>query len=629
MKRVLLITLLALLGGLLPTAAAAQDSSYTINGSGWGHGVGLSQYGAKAMALSGMTADQIVTSYYSSTQVQTLGEFPLQSEHQWILTDPDPLWIGLIQNTGILRFHMHNGPADLCKANDGEGECPTQTANAEENWEFRAIGGGACQFYREGSPVGNPGSCRGEIAWEDQPNTRIHIEDLGREYARGKIKMRPVGSGFHVIVEVDIDEYLYGLGEVPSSWPDAALQAQVIAARSYGLQRALNYGPEESFSPTRQAQCWCHMYATVVDQNYTGWIKESVLYGDRWVAAVDATTGRVVTHPEAGMSTIVLAYYSSSSGGHTDSNIAGFGHSTQIPYLLGVSDPWSVSPAAENPYASWTKTVSSSQIAAAVGLDTVTGVAVTERNASGSVAKVAIAGTLGGVETTLTKSGRSFRSALGMRSIFYSINAPFGAVVPSTEGSLCDEPAPDAGFTDVVDGSTHDEDIDCVAFLGVIPGVTSTTFEPTAQIPRRHMALFMIRAADRLGVAIPEPTDQGFTDIADLTQEEKDAINQMAILGLTKGTAPDKYSPERTIDRWQMAIFLVRLHVAAGFDPPSGDGTAFTDLNGFSEEAVISIYQLYNLGVTKGTSATTYSPERQVTREQMASFLARILRLDT
>ncbi|MEA1903569.1 MAG: SpoIID/LytB domain-containing protein, partial [Actinomycetota bacterium] len=429
-----------------------------------------------------------------------------------------------------------------------EGACPTQTATIGQNWEFRALGGGACQYFLEGVAVGNPGTCKAEIKWSGQPDTRVHLVDHG-EYARGTIKMRAVGEGFHVVLQIGIDEYIYGLGEMPSGWHPEALKAQAIAGRTYGIRQALKWGPEPALSSSRKSQCWCQLFDTTADQSYVGWLKENEPADIPWKSAVDATTGRLITHPQAPESTVIIAYYSSSSGGHTDSNVDGFGHSTPLPYLPGINDPWSVDPLAENPLASWSKDVTASTIAAALGLDTVTGVAVTSRNVSGSVAEVAISGTLGASTVTVTRSGRSLKSALGLRSITFSVIAPDGSLVPSATPGLCENPLPpDAGFGDVSTTSVHKGDIDCVADLGVVPGLSSTSFGPTQQIPRSDQALFMIRAAEWMGVVLPAPVDQGFTDLDGLTHEEKDAINQLAMLGLTKGTGPGTYSPALTID---------------------------------------------------------------------------------
>ncbi len=637
-----LIGLVALLATLVPTtpAAAETDPVYTFDGAGWGHGVGMSQYGARAMALNGWTAEQIVTAYYNGVSIQPLSD--VFDQTHWLRADeaepppeedPEdpPLWIGLSQNRSSVTFHVHGPSAvGLCKANDAEGECPTQFAGQGETWEFRNLGAAQCRFYRNGSPVGNTGTCRGEIRWTDQPGTQVHLEGIG-EYSRGIVKFRPVSTGtFHVSLQIGIDEYIYGLGEMPSDWHPEALQAQALAGRTYGIRQALKYGPEPQFSAGRKSQCWCHLWDTTVDQSYVGWYKENEPHDQAWVAAVDATAGQIITHPQAPDSTVIIAYYSSSSGGHTDSNMDRFGSVEYLPYLLGVPDPWSLDPIAANPYASWAKQVTASSIAAAVGLDAVTGMSVTSRFVSGTVEEVTIAGTLNGSEVEVTRSGKAIKSYFGLRSIMYDIVPPEGAVTPGTV-QLCEYPAPpDAGFVDVDGSNVHKEDIDCVAMLGVIPGSTDSTFAPTELIPRSDMALFMIKAAEVLGVSLPEPADHGFEDIGHLSQAEQDAINQMAILGLTKGTGPGEYSPARTVDRWQMAIFLVRLHTAAGYEPPT-PVDVFTDLDGMIDEAVRSIHQLFQMEVTVGCAVdpARYCPANQVSRQEMASFLARLIRLDT
>ncbi len=631
MKRTTCLILLALVAALLPsTAAVAQtDPVYTFTGSGWGHGVGMSQYGARALARSGRTAEEILDYYYEGVSVESIDE--VLSESHWLRDDPAPLWIGLAQEQTLLKFHVHGpGTAQLCNTDDSEGECPTQIAVTGETWEFRALGGGTCQFFHSGQPVGNPGGCQAEIIWEDQPETRIHLDDHG-EYGRGTIRMRPVAQGFHVLLQIGIEEYVYGLGEMPSDWHHEALEAQAIAARTYGLRQALRWGSESGLSSSRRAQCWCQLYDSTVDQAYVGWLKENDPIDAEWVSAVDATAGRLITHPQAPESTVIIAYYSSSSGGHTDNNLDGLGHTSLLPYTIGVPDPWSVDPLAENPVASWTREFTASTIAAAVGLDTVTGLAITARNSSGSVAEVAISGTIGGANTTITRSGRSLKSALGLRSIFFSVGASSGSVVPMGTPGLCETPPPpDSGFGDVSSSSVHKGDIDCVSHLGVIPGISMTAFGPTLMIPRSDMALFMARAAAQIGVSLPTPVDQGFTDIGSLSSEEQDAINQLAILGVTKGTGDDQYSPSRTIDRWQMAIFLMRLHLLLGFDAPASS-QMFTDMGNHPAETVLAIHQLFALGITKGcfTNPARYCPERQVSRQEMSSFLARLIRLDT
>lgn len=631
LRRAVVLVALALVVTLLPSGASAQtnDDTYVITGSGWGHGVGMSQYGARALAASGRSATEIIQYYYTGVNLQNVSN--VLGAGSWIVADPEPLWIGLSQNRTSLQFHMHNGSAGLCKANDGEGACPTQTAGADENWEFRALGGGACQFFLEGAAVGNPGSCRATVEWDNASGASVHLPELSREYARGILRIRPAGEGFHVSLEIGIEDYVYGIGEVPSSWPTAALQAQAIAARTYGVRQALRWGDAgeggDALDPGRKTQCWCQLYATVVDQNYVGLAKETELGGANWVAAVQATAGTVITHPSASQQSVIVAYYSSSSGGHTDDNSSGLGASEAAPYLQGVPDPWSKDPLANNPFDEWTVTVTGAQIAEAVGLDTVTGVAITANNPSGSVKEVTISGTLNGAPITITRSGRSFRSALGMRSHTYTIDAPVGSgvVIPDRP---CEDPVPTAGLDDVDPLGTHGQDIDCMVYFGIMPPVTGDLFDPSGPIARWQMAQYLIREAEIIGVDIPEVGAQGFTDLGGLPTGVVNDINSLKALGITTGVSPTLFDPNGTIPRWQMALFLTRVHQNAGYTLPAST-SPFADLGGLNGEAVGAIQGLVRLGVTNGTSATTFSPYSDVTREQMASFLARLLRADT
>jgi SpoIID/LytB domain protein len=628
-RRVLPLIVLALVASLAPggPAIAQADPSYEFKGSGWGHGVGLPQYGARAMAEDGMTAGQILSTYYAGVSLNTVGG--VLPPTQWLMAESAPLWIGLAQNQTILRFSAVGGTLGLCKANDGEGTCPTQFANPGESWELRALGGGACQFFRDGAAVGNPGTCRAAIEWTGQPAVQVSLPDLRRTIARGTIRVRPVGEAFHVVLQIGLEEYLYGIGEVPSSWPEQALQAQAIAARTYGVRQALRWGPEPGFDPARQAQCWCQLYATVVDQNYVGWAKEAEPEGVRWVSAINATAGQVVTHPQAPDATVIIGYYFSSSGGHTDSNVAGLGQATLLPYLPGVPDPWSVAPEAQNPFAAWTKPVTASAIAAALGLESVTGIAVTKRNPSGSVAEVAIGGTVNGAPTTITRSGRTFRSALGLRSLFFQVALPAGAVTPGTTVGLCDAPAPDAGFTDVSRDSVHKPGIDCIASAGVTSGVGPGLFGPAEPVTRWQMAIFLVKTASVMGVSLPDGADQGFADLGGLSEIAVTSINRLRQLGITDGVAPGRFDPHATVTRWQMAIFLIRLHQGLGYDVPTGGDRGFTDLAGLDPSWVTAINQLADLGITSGTGdGSTFSPKATVSREQMATFLMRMLQND-
>jgi SpoIID/LytB domain protein len=411
--------------GLVAPAAGAVEDTVVISGGGWGHGIGMSQYGAKGMADEGKSAAEILTYFYSGTALGTIGSG---------VPDPGALWVGLSQNRTEVSFEAIGGPLDLCQANDGEGPCPTQTAlpgvpGSPEVWTFKAVGSTRCQFFKNDVAVGNPGDCDGSITWENQPDTRVKFTATGREYARGTIRFRAVPfnpSVFHTSLEIPVEEYLYGIDEMPSSWPGAALRAQAIAARSYAVNDALVVGNVAS-NTGAQLSCWCHLFSDTRDQNYVGWAKESQVvgstdYGALWRSAVDTTTSQVVTDNGS----VVGTFYFSSTGGATE-NIDDVWNTSPRSYLVSKPDPWSQLPA--NPYRSWAKAITYESFAAVLGFDEVHSAQIVELYASGSPKRIEVLGTVDGAQGTKSFTGSQFRSKLGLRSHYVTgITADFSPV---------------------------------------------------------------------------------------------------------------------------------------------------------------------------------------------------------
>lgn len=111
----------------------------------------------------------------------------------------------------------------------------------------------------------------------------------------------------------------------------------------------------------------------------------------------------------------------------------------------------------------------------------------------------------------------------------------------------------------------------------------------------------------------------GFTDT---TSTDVDCI---AMYGITTGVTATTYEPSSSIPRWQMALYLTRFLNEAGYTLGSGADQGFTDISGYAADIQTAINQLKQSGVTTGTTATTYSPDDNVTREQMAMFIERAL----
>lgn len=199
---------------------------------------------------------------------------------------------------------------------------------------------------------------------------------------------------------------------------------------------------------------------------------------------------------------------------------------------------------------------------------------------------------------------------------------PAGQAVAVNE-YLCSS-VPPSGFDDVA-GNPFESYVDCLVYYGITSGTSPTTYSPAAPVERWQMAVFMQNLWAALAIVPLSGTDQGFADIGSLGDEAVIAINQTAQLSITSGVAPGLYGPTGPVPRWQMALFLSRFASAAGLRLPTPGSTGFTDIGDLSAEAQNAISIVKSLGITTGTSATTYSPDTTVTRDQMAAFLIRTM----
>jgi SpoIID/LytB domain protein len=345
-----------------PPSPVRIPATFTITGSGWGHGVGMSQYGARAMATAGSNVSQILGHYYSPARVQDSTHraaenirVHLHSPGSTTLTGSGQqrVLIGGKTHTtsGEVKFGVSNGHV-VAAMPDG---ARTTATSAIIEWPGTRFWPGTAQTITV--PNADGGS---------RPLTVRH----------GKLIITVIGGKLNIVNELRMtDEYLYGLAEMPSSWPAAALQAQAVASRSYSLR---NMGSLKS-------ACGCNVWDEVQSQKYTGWGKENersgtTHWGQRWTAAVNATITRNASGtPTAAKSlwhngSVADATYYSSSGGHTRNSQDVW--SATVPYLQATPDPHSVAASANNPYASWTTSVSQAQMRQAFGLPDVVKVSI-------------------------------------------------------------------------------------------------------------------------------------------------------------------------------------------------------------------------------------------------------------
>ena len=118
-------------------------------------------------------------------------------------------------------------------------------------------------------------------------------------------------------------------------------------------------------------------------------------------------------------------------------------------------------------------------------------------------------------------------------------------------------------------------------------------------------------------------TAAGFTDTTSAD------VACIKYYGITLGTTATTFSPLDPVTRLQMALFLTRMAVPAGVTLPSGDDQGFTDITGETAEFQTAINQIKQLGISIGKTATTYAPGQNVTREEMALFMERLLKVST
>ncbi len=271
-----------------PTSTTATATTVTspakvvlaVSGHGWGHGLGMSQWGAYGYANHGWTYQRILAHYYSGT---TLGPAPVStvrvlltqakktsiaSDAPWTVVDSTGKKVALDPRTMLLKPSLALPNRQLSPPLTFAGKQPL-------------------------------------------------VVD-GKEF-RGKIEISSNGKQLEVVDVVGLEAYLKGVvpSEMPAKWPAAALQAQAVAARSYALANLAHQRDFDLYSDTRS-------------QVYGGVAAESPAADD----AIAATKGEVVLWH----SKVADTLFFSTSGGRTASAEEATG--TAVPYLVSVPDPY-------------------------------------------------------------------------------------------------------------------------------------------------------------------------------------------------------------------------------------------------------------------------------------------------
>jgi SpoIID/LytB domain protein len=364
--RALLIAAALLL--LVPATAAAAD--VVIDGRGWGHGVGLSQYGAYGYALrEGRDHQFILAHYYGGSDY---GTAPATRMRVRLKRARAPKISGATRAvSGGRRVRLRDDRGYRFQALDFDRVSVIDTRTGRTRARLRV-------------PVTVTGGA----------STVLHgsAENALRDGVyRGRMVLWREGGSVLAVNHVSLEHYLYGVvpAEMPATWPAEALKAQAVVARSYALTSRASGG------------LW-DVFADVRSQVYRGVLAEIPAS----TAAVRATRGRVVTVGGA----VARTYFFSTSGGRTAANEEGFG-GTPLAYLRSVEDPHDDL----SPVHTWTARFSATEARRKLRDLTagrLEGLEVASRSPSGRAATLLLRGSQG----DLVVSAASVRTALGLRS---------------------------------------------------------------------------------------------------------------------------------------------------------------------------------------------------------------------
>ena len=173
----------------------------------------------------------------------------------------------------------------------------------------------------------------------------------------------------------------------------------------------------------------------------------------------------------------------------------------------------------------------------------------------------------------------------------------------------------------------HVPSVDCVFAQGISLGTSAGTYDPQGMTRRDQMASFIVRALEAAGYQLPAASDQGFVDIDG--NEHQANINRLAAIGVTEGRTKSTYAPRELVRRDQMASFIVRAVEWAYGEDGIGIGPeptpAFSDVPAGNVHSVNVNVGAQVLGLTSGISEDRFAPAATVRREQMASFLVRVV----
>jgi SpoIID/LytB domain protein len=374
-RRVLTGLLIASMGAFVPVASAqaasAMPTTLTIVGHGWGHGRGMGQYGALGYALDGWTYRQILSHYYGGTSLASTSVSTLT------------VHLSELDNAASINVAAPSGSQLVIDGKTASTQSATVTRSSTDHTVSAT--NGADVIVSGPWSTGSTRSFAGTIVVKASPAQVWNVVPL-ESYVEGVVPR-----------------------EAPASWPQAALEAQAVAVRSYGL--ASSAGGTETVCDTPS----CQVYGGDPAQYPNSDSANSN-------SAVTATAGQVVecgSDSSCGSpSQVALTEFSSSTGGYTAGGA--------FPAVVDAGDS-----TPSNPNHNWTVQVPTSSVQAAFpSVGTLQSINVTQRNGLGDLGGRVIQMVLSGSSGNLALSGDQFAGAVGLNSDWFAITnvaAPAGS----------------------------------------------------------------------------------------------------------------------------------------------------------------------------------------------------------
>jgi stage II sporulation protein D len=361
--------------GLVGVAPAAAATELVVTGKGWGHGVGMSQWGAYGYAQHGWSWKRILAHYYSGTQV---AQAPVSRVRVLL---------------GVAQPRVSIACAGAIRVSDRSGRGYSLAPGAYAfgpglklpvgHKRLKVRGG---QQHRERFiDVATKRALRSPVVF-DCPSAPLVWD--GNAY-HGLLVVRRGAKKLSVVNSLRLDDYVRGVvgGEMPHRWSIAALEAQAVAARSYALATLKPGKKFDLFSDTRS-------------QVYGGIAFET----PKTDLAVARTAGQVLMWNGH----VATTFFFSTSGGRTADVQEVWPRLGNAPYLRSVPDPYD----SLSPHHAWGPiTFDATRLARRLHVPP--GVVSVERSADGRVAAIRIGARRVDADT--------FRSELGLASTWFRV----------------------------------------------------------------------------------------------------------------------------------------------------------------------------------------------------------------